>query len=74
MTGADGAVLDCNDAYRMLAGIAEGEVPPPPELALAQRPVRRVLYRLARSAAEGDAREENLGSNPASNLPQPFAR
>src|SRR5580698_11664782 len=34
ITGTDGAVLDCNDTYRRMAGTPPGEAPPPPELAL----------------------------------------
>ena len=60
ITGRDGAVLDCNNAYRKLAGIAEGEIPPPPELALGSDPSAGVLYRLSRGATEGEPREENL--------------
>ncbi len=38
----------------------EGEIPPPPELALGSDPSSSVLYRLARGATEGEPREENL--------------
>src|SRR5580692_5105597 len=68
ITGADGAVLDCNDLYRRLTNIGEGEVPPPPELALAGEPQGAVLYRLARSAAEGQAREEIVQLGPSLEL------
>ncbi len=54
----------CSTATRSIAswlGITEGEIPPPPELALGRRPVLRVLYRLARDAAEGEpARKPSL--------------
>jgi two-component system, cell cycle sensor histidine kinase and response regulator CckA len=60
VTGSDGAVIDCNDVYRRMAGMADGEAPPPPELALAGEPSAEVLYRLARHAAEGSAREESF--------------
>ena len=60
VTGPDGAVLDCNDVYRRMAGAGDGEAPPPPELALAGEPSAEVLYRLARHAAEGSAREESF--------------
>ncbi|HVP84793.1 MAG TPA: ATP-binding protein [Rhizomicrobium sp.] len=60
ITGKDGAVLDCNNAYRKLAGISEHEIPPPPELALASDPSSSVLYRLARGAIDGEPREETL--------------
>ena len=64
ITGADGAVLDCNDVYRRMAGAAEGEAAPPPELALAGEPSAGVLYRLTRSAAEATAREESFQVAP----------
>ncbi len=60
VTGPDGAVIDCNDVYRRMAGAALGEAPPPPELALAGEPSAEVLYRLARHASEGSAREESF--------------
>ena len=58
ITGADGAVLDCNPVYRRMSGAKDGEAAPPPELALAGEPSSAVLYRLTRGAAEGVAREE----------------
>ena len=60
ITGADGAVVDCNPVYRRMAGAKEGESAPPPELALAGEPSSAVLYRLSRDAAEGRAREESF--------------
>jgi two-component system, cell cycle sensor histidine kinase and response regulator CckA len=60
ITGPDGAVLDCNDVYRRMAGANPGEAAPPPELALAGEPSSAVLYRLTRGAAEGTAREESF--------------
>ncbi len=62
--GADGAVSDCNDIYRSMAGVADGEVPPPPELALSSEGSAATLYRLARSAEEGKAREEMFAFAP----------
>ena len=64
ITGADGAVLDCNDVYRRMSGAADGEAAPPPELALAGEPSAAVLYRLTRGAAEGVAREESFAVGP----------
>ena len=64
ITGADGAVLDCNPVYRHMAGVADGGAPPPPELALAGEPSSAVLYRLTRSAAERQAREESFQVAP----------
>ena len=64
ITGPDGAVLDCNDVYRRMAGAVDGEAAPPPELALAGEPSSGVLYRLTRSAAEGTPREESFQVAP----------
>ena len=60
ITGADGAVLDCNPVYRRMAGAKDNESAPPPELALAGEPSSAVLYRLSRDAADGKAREESF--------------
>ena len=62
--GADGAVIDCNDIYRGMAGVGDGEVPPPPELALGSEASAATLYRLTRSAEEGKAREEIFAFAP----------
>jgi two-component system, cell cycle sensor histidine kinase and response regulator CckA len=60
VTGADGAVLDCNDTYRRLAGATDKEAPQPPELALMNDASAATLYRLTRSAAAGEAAEESF--------------
>ena len=60
ITGEGGAVLDCNPVYRRMAGIGEGQTPPPPELALGGEVSAAVLYRLTRDAGEGRAREESF--------------
>jgi signal transduction histidine kinase/ActR/RegA family two-component response regulator len=60
VTGADGAVLDCNDSYRRLARVRPGDIAPPPELALATESSAANLYRLTHSATQGKAREEAL--------------
>jgi two-component system, cell cycle sensor histidine kinase and response regulator CckA len=64
VTGADGAVLDCNDTYRRMAGTPPGEAPPPPELALRGDSSAATLYRLARDAAAGKASEETIPMGP----------
>ena len=58
VTGADGAVIDCNDIYRGMSGTAKGDAPPPPELALGNEASAATLYRLTKSAADREAREE----------------
>ena len=64
ITAIDGAVLDCNEVYRRMAGVAAGEAATPPELALAGEPSAAVLYRLTKGAAEGVAREESFTVAP----------
>jgi two-component system cell cycle sensor histidine kinase/response regulator CckA len=63
ITGSDGAVVDCNDVYRRMAGVSDKQAAPPPELALGGETSSAMLYRLARSAAEGTPREESLRIN-----------
>src|SRR5258706_11075072 len=60
VTARDGSVVDCNIAYRFLAGAGEGEPPAPPQLAFPGEGPAAALYRLARAANEGRAREENF--------------
>ena len=60
VTAKDGSVVDCNIAYRFLAGAGEGEPPAPPQLAFPGEGPAAALYRLARAAIEGRAREENF--------------
>jgi two-component system cell cycle sensor histidine kinase/response regulator CckA len=60
ITAADGALLNCNEAYRRLAGATTGGSAAPPELALAGEISAAMLYRLARNAASGKAHEETV--------------
>jgi len=62
VTARDGSVLECNTAYRLLAGAGEGEPPAPPQLAFPGERPAAALYRLARAAVDGRAREENFES------------
>src|ERR1700722_9382441 len=64
VTGEDGALLDCNDTYRRMAGVGDGEAAPPPELALRGDASAATLYRLTRSAASGHASEEVFALQP----------
>jgi two-component system cell cycle sensor histidine kinase/response regulator CckA len=68
VTGPDGAVLDCNDAYRQMARSPQGEAPPPPELALRGDSSAATLYRLARMAAAGKAGEEAFTVAPGAEI------
>src|SRR5690242_14144614 len=58
VTGPDGILIECNDAYRKLAGAGDGHLPAPPELALSGENSGAMLFRLARSARSGEALEE----------------
>ena len=60
VTSKDGAVLDCNAAYRALVGAPEGEAPAPPQSSFPAHISAAALYRLSRAATEGSEREETL--------------
>ncbi len=60
ITSPEGALRECNAAYRRLARTKEGEEPVPPEFALRSEGAASALYRLARSASSGLAHEEIL--------------
>ncbi|MGH6827631.1 MAG: two-component system sensor histidine kinase NtrB, partial [Rhizomicrobium sp.] len=66
--GPAGAVSACNPVYRRMAAVKDGESAPPPELALAGEMSSAVLYRLARDAAKGQAREETIQVMPGLEL------
>src|SRR6185312_1652390 len=68
VTAKDGSVLDCNVAYRLLAGAGEGEPPTPPQLAFPGEGPAAALYRLSRAANEGRAREENFETESGQKL------
>ena len=68
VTAKDGSVVDCNIAYRVLAGAGEGEPPAPPQLAFPGEGPAAALYRLARAANEGRAREENFETESGQRL------
>lgn len=63
ITAVDGAVLDCNDVYRRMAG-TEADAASPPELALSGEASAAVLYRLTKAASEGQPREETFPVAP----------
>jgi two-component system cell cycle sensor histidine kinase/response regulator CckA len=58
VTGADGGVVGCNEAYRRMVGDRAGELPAPPQLALTGEATAAALYRLTRNAAAGKTSEE----------------
>ncbi|HXJ01152.1 MAG TPA: ATP-binding protein, partial [Micropepsaceae bacterium] len=68
VTAKDGSVLDCNVAYRFLAGAGDGEPPAPPQLAFPGEGPAAALYRLSRAANEGRAREENFETESGQKL------
>ena len=68
VTGKDGSVLDCNAAYRRLAGVGEGEAPTPPQHAFPGEGPAAALYRLSRAALEGRSREENFDTETGQKL------
>jgi len=68
VTARDGSVMDCNVAYRFLAGAGEGEPPAPPQLAFVGVEPSAALYRLHRAAIEGRAREESFETESGQRL------
>jgi two-component system, cell cycle sensor histidine kinase and response regulator CckA len=64
VTSPEGAVLECNDVYRRMAGAEGDAAAAPPELALAGEASAAVLYRLTKSAADGTQREETFPVAP----------
>jgi two-component system cell cycle sensor histidine kinase/response regulator CckA len=67
VTANDGSVLDCNLAYRSLAGRGESE-PAPPQLAFPGEAAAAALYRLSRAANEGRQREEHIETQTGQKL------
>jgi len=67
ITAEDGAVVDCNEVYRRMAG-AGSEAVAPPELALEGDSSAAVLYRLTKSAGERAPREESIAVAPGLEL------
>jgi len=68
ITAREGHVVDCNEAYRRMAGMDESGLPAPPELSFAREESAAVLYRLARAAASGETREETIRIAPGVEL------
>ena len=68
VTSKDGAVLDCNGAYRALAAAVEGEHPSPPQHAFPGKAPAAALYRLSRAATEGSEREETFETEAGQKL------
>jgi two-component system cell cycle sensor histidine kinase/response regulator CckA len=68
VTSKDGAVLDCNAAYRALAGIGDGDHPASPQHAFPGRVPAAALYRLSRAANEGSEREETFDTESGQKL------
>ena len=68
VTAKDGSVLDCNVAYRFLAGAGAGEPPAPPQLAFPGEAPAAALYRLVRAGNEARSREEHFETDAGQKL------
>jgi len=68
VTAKDGSVLDCNVAYRFLAGAGAGEPPAPPQLAFPGEGPAAALYRLVRAGNDGRSREEHFETDSGQKL------
>jgi two-component system cell cycle sensor histidine kinase/response regulator CckA len=68
VTSKDGAVLDCNVAYRALVGSTDGDHPAPPQHGFPGKVPAAALYRLSRAATEGSEREETFETEAGQKL------
>ncbi len=68
VTSREGAVLDCNGAYRALVGTIDGEHASPPQHAFPGKVPAAALYRLSRAATEGSEREETFETETGQKL------
>jgi len=68
VTSKEGAVLDCNVAYRALVGSADGEHAAPPQHGFPGKVPAAALYRLSRAATEGSEREETFETEAGQKL------
>jgi two-component system cell cycle sensor histidine kinase/response regulator CckA len=64
VTASDGCIIDCNDAYRCLAGCTAEDVPHPPQLGFRAESAASPMYRLARAARNGSAHQEHFEFAP----------
>jgi two-component system cell cycle sensor histidine kinase/response regulator CckA len=64
ITGPDGPLIGCNDAYRRLTGTPSGEAAPPPELAITSEAASAALYRLAHAVRDKRELEETVPLSP----------
>ena len=68
VTSREGAVLDCNGAYRALVSAADGDHATPPQHAFPGKVPAAALYRLSRAATEGSEREETFETESGQKL------
>lgn len=68
VTGSDGCIIDCNDAYRLLARRDGQDAPDPPQLAFRSDSAAGPLYRLLRAAHDHRAHQEVFDSGPSRTL------
>ena len=65
LTGSDGCMIDCNDAYRALVRRDGSEAPDPPQLAFRSDSAAGPLYRLLRAAHDHQAHQEVFDAGPS---------
>lgn len=64
VTGSDGCIIDCNDAYRALVRRQGSDEPDPPQLAFRSDSAAGPLYRLLRAAHDRQAHQETFDAIP----------
>jgi len=68
VTGSDGCMIDCNDAYRALVRRNGSDAPDPPQLAFRSDSAAGPLYRLLRAAHDHQAHQEAFDVTPNRSL------
>jgi two-component system cell cycle sensor histidine kinase/response regulator CckA len=68
VTANDGCLIDCNDAYRALAGQSGPDAPDPPQSSIRSDTAAGPMYRLSRAAHSGVAHQEVFDSAPGQKL------
>ncbi len=68
VTANDGCLIDCNNAYRALAGQPGQEAPDPPQSSIRSDTAAGPMYRLSRAAHSGLAHQEVFDSAPGLKL------
>jgi two-component system, cell cycle sensor histidine kinase and response regulator CckA len=68
VTGSDGCIIDCNEAYRTLVRREGSDAPDPPQLAFRSDSAAGPLYRLLRAAHDRQAHQEAFDTTPSRSL------